>query len=204
MSSLNIQDFMSKGLIYGGARPSLFQVYMSLPPNIGLPNVGAISEKIAFTCRAASLPSNDVAPVEVGFFGRKIKLAGDRTYPDWTITIMNDEDYLVRHAMEQWNNALNSAMGNIRLVEQGSYKQTATVVALSKNGNAIASYDFIGIFPTSVGAMDVDWDNTNTIQNFQVTFAYDLWLPSVNANPAIGVPGLPAAYTGTEDAPIEA
>lgn len=172
--AFNINDFKSRGLTKGGVRPSLFQVEIN--PNIG--EDSATMEKFIFTCRASEVPAATVESVNVPYFGRQIKLAGDRTFADWSVTVMNDEDYLVRNMFEDWSNQINQLAGNIKLLPSNTYKSTdATVTQFSKDGSKIRAYQFVGIFPVSVGAMALDWDATNTIQTFDVTFAYDYWLP---------------------------
>ena len=172
--AFNINDFKSRGLTLGGARPSLFQV--SINPNIGEDPTAV--EKFVFTCRASEVPAATIDPVNVPYFGRQIKLAGDRTFADWTVTVMNDEDYIVRNMFEDWSNKINQFVGNLKLLEANAYKNTdATVTQFSKDGSPIREYRFVGIFPTSVSNMALDWDNTNAIQTFDVTFSYDYWVP---------------------------
>lgn len=189
--AFNINDFKSRGLTKGGVRPSLFQV--SLNPNIG--EDSATTEKFVFTCRASEVPAATISPIEVPYFGRKIKLAGDREFGDWSVTVMNDEDYLVRNMFEDWSNQINQLAGNLKLLPANSYKSTdATVTQFSKDGSKIRAYQFVGIFPISVGAMGLDWDSTNTIQTFDVTFAYDYWLP-------IQIGGISTIETGAPGGP---
>lgn len=172
--AFNINQFKSRGLTKGGVRPSLFQVQIN--PNIGEDAVTL--DKFAFTCRASEVPAATIESVNVPYFGRQIKLAGDRTFADWSVTVMNDEDYLVRNMFEDWSNQINQLVGNVKLLPGNSYKNTdALVTQFSKDGVPIRAYNFIGIFPVSVSNMGLDWDNTNTIQTFDVTFAYDYWVP---------------------------
>lgn len=172
--AFNINDFKSRGLTKGGVRPSLFQVRIN--PKVG--EDAATIDKFVFTCRASEVPAATIDPVNVPYFGRQIKLAGDRTFADWTVTIMNDEDYLVRNMFESWSNQINQFVGNVKLLTANSYKGTdATVTQFSKDGAKIRAYQFVGIFPTTVSNMALDWDNTNTIQTFDVTFSYDYWVP---------------------------
>lgn len=193
--AFNINDFKSRGLTKGGVRPSLFQV--ELNPNIG--EDSATMEKFVFTCRASEVPAATVDQIEVPYFGRKIKLAGDRTFDNWSVTVMNDEDYLVRNMFEDWSNQINQLAGNIKLLPANSYKATdAIVTQFSKDGSKIRAYQFVGIFPISVAAMGLDWDSTNTIQTFDVTFAYDYWLPiqvGGVSNIDTGAPGGPATLS---------
>jgi hypothetical protein len=175
----NINDFATNGLTYGGVRPSLFQVDIPVLP-AGIGGQG-FPRKLALTCSSSAMPESNVQDVEVPYFGRKIKLAGDRTFQDWTVNILNDEDFLVRDTFEQWSNALNTMIGNAKTLPGNSYKVSATITQFSKDGNPtgtpLKQYSIIGLFPKVVSAMGVDWNNTNQIQQFQVTFAYDYWIP---------------------------
>jgi hypothetical protein len=52
------------------------------------------------------------------------------------------------------------------------------VLQYGKDGELIRQYDIIGAFPTTVSDIQLDWDTTNQIETFTVTFAYDYWLPA--------------------------
>lgn len=172
--AFNINEFKSRGLTKGGVRPSLFQVQIN--PNIGEDAVAL--DKFTFTCRASEVPAATVDSINVPYFGRQVKLAGDRTFADWSVTVMNDEDYLVRNMFEDWSNKINQLVGNVKLLPANTYKNTdALVTQFSKDGSVIRAYNFVGIFPVQVSNMALDWDNTNAIQTFDVTFAYDYWVP---------------------------
>jgi len=179
--AFNINEFIGRGLNKGGARPSLFDVVMTFPADLGdSGNVGIEAlEKLRFTCRASSIPASTIGEVQVPYFGRQIKLAGDRVFANWSVTVMNDEDYLVRNAFEIWHNSINTIVSNIKTsTSPNDYKSaTATVTQYSKDGGPIKSYDFVNIFPLNLEEMGLDWDGTNQIQTFGVTFAYDYWLP---------------------------
>lgn len=197
--AFDINNFRNKGIILGGARPSLFQIELGQLP----PGVVNASQRFTFTCRGSQIPPAIVEQVEVPYFGRKVKFAGDRTFPDWNVTVINDEDYPVRNMFESWSNIMNTYVSNIRAVP--SYKTTAKVTHYGKAGNIIKEYTIDGIFPTSVDAMELDWDSTNSIQTFGVTFAYDWWVPYpyasgvISANqPVTGVPGTISAASGAE------
>jgi hypothetical protein len=174
--AFNVQDFKANGLVYGGARPTNFEVSIFAPFDT------ATEQQVRFLCRAASLPPSPVDAVPVPYFGRKIKLAGDRDFPDWTVTILNDEDFALRKMFEKWSNLINTHISN-RMnpgVWANAYKTTALITQFGRRGNPIREYEFQGIFPTNVDAIGVDWDQTNAIEQFDVTFAYDLWVPTDN------------------------
>jgi hypothetical protein len=190
--TFNVTEILSSGLINGGARPTLFDVQMVLPQSV-LVNSSRAENRLRFTCRAASIPASTLNSINVPYFGRMVKVAGDREFADWTVTIMNDEDYVVRKAMESWSNSINTLEGNVRSIPQGDgstgmptssgYKTNATINAYGKNSTRINAYNLVGLFPISVDAMDMDWEDTNKIQTFNVTFAYDYWVPVPTITP---------------------
>jgi hypothetical protein len=165
--AFNINEFKSQ-LVGGGARPSLFQVQITNPIN------SVADFKVPFMVRAAALPESTTGSYQIPYFGRFIKYAGDRTFADWTATIINDEDFLVRNAMEAWSNAINSHDSNTRALPQ-TYKSNAIITQYSKDGRPLRTYVFEGIYPINIGAIPVAWENTDQIENFDVTFQYDMW-----------------------------
>ena len=90
--AFNINLFAG-ALKLGGARTSLFQVNITNPAN------GAADIQVPFLARAAQIPAATIAPLDVPYFGRQLRLAGNRTFADWTATIINDEDMQIRNAM---------------------------------------------------------------------------------------------------------
>lgn len=183
-----INDF-KKNLVYGGARPSLFQVELTLPDKLGdAVNNGVdgrsltgVEEKLTFLCNAASIPESKITEIEVPYFGRKIKVAGQRTFATWEITIINDEDFLVRKAFEHWMAAINGHGTNIRNsgVNAGpsSYQSTAVVKQYSKGPveSPVRAYKFVNCFPTDLSAIELAWSSSDAIEEFKVTLAYDWW-----------------------------
>lgn len=165
---LNINNMRSQ-LRFGGARASLFQVSITNPIN------GIADLRLPFLCKASSLPASTLGTIEVPYMGRKIKQPGDRTYADWTVTIINDEDFLIRNAMEQWQNAINTPRGNsaTRGSAPSNYKSRAQVFQLDRQGNTLREITIDGLYPTEVSAIDLNWETTDSIQEFTVTFAYD-------------------------------
>jgi hypothetical protein len=157
----------------GGARPTLFQVEITSPFDAELNQIAP------FMIQASSLPGSSIAPIDVPYFGRKIKVAGDRTFEPWSVQVMNDEDFKVRHALETWHNRINSLSGNLNTTTSSSptnYKSQASVKQYSKAGGApIRIYTFYGLFPTEITPIDVNWNDTDTIETFQVTWVYDYY-----------------------------
>ena len=163
---------MKSNLVFGGARPTLFSVKIFNPAN------SAADNKTEFMVQTAQIPASTLAPIEVSYFGRKIKLAGDRTFDTWSVTVINDEDFLVRNAMEEWSNRINGLLTNLRQFggsQPSLYKSTALVTQYSRTGSALRQYKFNGIFPLEISPIELDWGGTDTIETFTVSFAYDNW-----------------------------
>lgn len=164
----NINDMRAQ-LTGGGSRASHFQVIITNPIN------GAADLKTPFVVKAAAIPTVQIGKIEVPYFGRKIAIPGDRVWEDWTTTVINDEDHLVRNALEHWSNAMNAFQRNIATAGPSptAYKSQAQITSYGKDGTVLRVYQFNGIFPLSIGSMEKNWDTTDTLDEFQVTWAYD-------------------------------
>ena len=168
-------------LVYDGARPNYFQVLMNFPPQVV--NSQPAGQKTQFLCKSAQLPSVTMGIAPAYYYGRELKLAGNPTYQDWTITIYNDEDFLIRNAFENWQNLINSHAGNLRdptMANYSGYTVSATVNHMGKIGNIIKEYDFVGMWPTDPSMIDLDWQTNDTIEEFTVTLAYQYWTSTVS------------------------
>jgi len=169
--AFSIEDIKAQ-LVFGGARQSLFQVQFINPAS------SEADFKVPFLCKAAAIPEAQIGPIMVPYFGRKMKLAGDRTYADWSVTVINDEDFLIRNALETWSNRINSFEGNLRTIGSASplaYKSDAIVTQYGKTGNTLREYTMHGIFPSLISGIGLDWNSTDIIEEFQVTFPFDWW-----------------------------
>lgn len=175
----NIEDFKARGLNEGGSRPSLFQLQLEDWPgaNPGVP------EKFSLLCRASTVPQSLMESVQVPYFGRTVKVVGDRVYPNWSVTFMNDKDYVLRKAFQNWHYALNSEVENLQSTELNlssyptGYKTNIKIIHYDRRGNTTAYYTLVGAFPVAVEQIPIAWDAVNQVEEFDVEFAYDYWLP---------------------------
>lgn len=173
--AFNVTEFRSQ-LVGDGARPNLFSVSLIFP---AIANNGvAAGQKATFMAKASQLPGSSVGSVPVYYFGREMKFAGNRTFADWTLQIINDEDFTVRNSLENWMNQINSNEGNVRsaaAVNPSSYTTDASVSQYDKAGNIIKTYNFVGMFPIDIAPIDLDWSSNDTIEEYSVTFSYQYW-----------------------------
>jgi hypothetical protein len=195
MSTLRtLSKFQSK-LQGGGARPNLFEVQIPDLPAAAKDSTPQATwgsdeqENFSIMCKAAQLPASTIASIDIPFRGRTLKVAGDRTIENWNITVINDEDFAIRTAMEVWMNAIAKLSNNTGAVNPSSYMTDAYVYQLgrgyssgrfstanssSDDGESVTplkGYRFLDIFPVSVSAIDLSYDSGDTIEEFTVEFA---------------------------------
>ena len=167
-----ISDFKSK-LTGGGARPNLFEVELAFPEAVRVDN--EVLEKSRFLVKAAALPASTIAPIEIPFRGRILKVAGDRTFETWTITVINDVDFSIRSAFEKWMNTINKMTDATGLTDPTLYQKDAIVKQLDRDGSVLRSYKFWDIFPTNISTIDLSYETTDTIQEFTVELQVHYW-----------------------------
>lgn len=165
--SFSVSSFRTA--LKGGARPNLFNFSVgSLPSNVGLANFGLMA-------KAGAIPGMTLGVVEVPFRGRRIKLPGDRTFAEWTVTIINNESQDIRTGFEAWINYINGSDFSAIALRTGSgvdYTTDITVTQLNEIGGTMRSYKLVNAFPTDVSTIDLSYDTTDAIEEFTVTFQY--------------------------------
>lgn len=169
MAILGVDDFKSK-LRGGGARPNLFKATVNFPGYAG----GDV-ELTSFLCKTAQLPASVMNVFEVPFRGRQLKMAGDRTFEPWTVTIINDTDFSIRNAMERWMNGINAHQANTGLSNPIDYQSDLIIEQLDRDGETLKTYNFRGCFPTNVSAIDVSYETVDAIEEFTVEFQIQYW-----------------------------
>ena len=191
----SITNFRDR-LIGGGARPNMFEVNITLPEQIA-PN-GDISQDMRFLVKAAEIPAANIGNIPVPFRGRVLPVAGDRTFDPWTVTVINDAQFNIRDAMEQWSNLINDLQFDVGDINPADYQTKAEVFQLSRQSQGsggqsagkggeiiqtLRTYNFEGIYPNAVSSIPLDYGATDQIEEFQVTFNYLFWTTDL--------PGLP-------------
>ena len=177
--AFTIDKFRTTALSAGGARANLFDVTIS---DIDANLMTAIAVKeFKFACKAANIPAMAVGVVEVPYFGRVVKVPGNKTFDNWSVTIINDEGFIVRNGFEKWVASMGTHIGNVQssassALESGLYG-AAEVTHFGKTGatDILAVYNFVNIFPVSVSEITLGWDANDAIEEFTVEFAYDYW-----------------------------
>ena len=167
----NINDFKS-ALKGGGARANQFQVTLPFP---GFAAIGGETRVMSFLCTTTNLPGMTLAEIPVPFRGRNLYIAGDRTIDTWTTTILNDTDFLIRNAFERWMNEINAMSDNSGLENPSDYMVDAFVDQLDRAGQVIKSYTIRGMWPLTLGNIDLGYDTNDAVEEFEVTYRYQFF-----------------------------
>ena len=164
----NINDFKSR-LIGGGARSNQFKVTLPFP---GYAAVGGETSDLAFLCKASALPGQSIPSIAIPFRGRELKIAGDRAFEDWSITVINDTDFKLYRAFERWMNGINNMTDNEGIANPADYQVDGFIDHLDRNGSTLKSYTYRGLFPTALGNIDLNYATNDAIEEFSVTFNF--------------------------------
>ena len=164
----NINEFKSR-LRGGGARANQFKVTLPFP---GYAAVGGETSDLAFLCKASALPGQSIPSIAIPFRGRELKIAGDRAFDDWTITVINDTDFKLYRAFERWMNGINNMTDNEGIANPADYQVDGFIDHLDRNGTTLKSYTYRGLFPTALGNIDLNYATNDAIEEFSVTFNF--------------------------------
>lgn len=183
-----INDFRSR-LVGGGARPNLFECELSFPDGLGI----TVDDDFRFMIKSAQVPASTISTIPVPFRGRVLKIAGDRTFDPWTITVINDTNYKIRNAFEKWMNFMNRHDDNAGVITPAAYQREMKVYHLGRgtvneggasggslpstdsNMPVLKTYKFYGCWPSDITPMDLSYESSDSIQDFSVTLQYQWW-----------------------------
>ena len=186
MATFTLESF--RDAIGAGSRPNLFLVKVTPPTDIALTG-------FEYVCRAASLPSSTLGLIEIPMNGgRRLKMAGDRTFTEWTTTVLNDENFLIRSNFEVWQDKIvktnysttvvgNRVIGGSTATSTGLTEGVVQVYQLDSSGSSVKNGEFklINCWPSDISTIDLSYDTTDTVEEFTITWTYDYWITGNNA-----------------------
>jgi len=184
----NVSGFLQR--VSQGVRPNMFQVDIQFPETID-----ADQELITFMCKSAQLPASSVGVIEVPFRGRTVKIAGDRTFDNWSATFINDKEMKTRAYFEAWLKDINTHQANTaNVIDPSAYGRSVVVRQLEKdaksNGSELRSYKLWYAFPVSASAIDLAYDSNDQIEEFSVEFQYSYWTVGDDSDTVAGDSGI--------------
>jgi hypothetical protein len=162
----SIHEFSSK--FKGGVRANLFNCRISTP------NKGQLAD-FEFHCKGTSLPASTIGNIDVPYRGRQLKVPGDRTFADWTVTVFNDKGMFIRGVFEEWMARMQDHWTNKADPKMSPYGK-ASVTQLDRSGETERTYNITSLYPTEVAAIDVAWDSNDAVEEYAVTFAVNHWV----------------------------
>lgn len=156
----------------GGARPNQFRVELTFPAFIGSV-ASAAGNAAQFLCRSASLPASTVEDIPAFYRGRPVHFAGERTFSPWSVNIFNDTNFLVRNVMERWHNVMLNYTATNGVLRPADYQVDMSVYQLDRNDRIIKTYKFFDAYPTNIGQIQLDFEQNNQLENFDVEFVFN-------------------------------
>ena len=177
-TAFNVERFKA-ALTNGGARPNQFAVQLSFPTYVaGQANAVA---RAPFLVTAAELPGQTLGVTTTFYRGRPVQLAGDRTFAPFTINVINDSDFSIRSAMEQWMNGMEDRINKVGRLVPSEYQRDMLIYQLDRNGKVLKEYKLLGAFPISVSPVALNFQSNDQISDTAVTFEYQTF--TVSSNP---------------------
>jgi len=184
----SVSGFLSQ--VKQGVRPNMFQVDITFP---GEGTSGNKQQLASYMCKSAALPASNVGVIEVPFRGRTVKIAGDRTFDNWSATFINDKEMKIRAYFEEWMKQINTHQANTAdIIDPTAYGRNVYIKQLEKDdsagGNEVRQYRLWYAFPTSTSAIDLAYDSNDQIEEFTVEFQYSYWTVDAAGKAAIAIP----------------
>lgn len=160
---MSIEGF--KGQFADMARPNRFKVQL-----------GRLGQQLEFMCKASNAPADTIEPTELNYQGRVVRIPGDRTYADWTITVYGSIDYGIYRALKAWSEEINAPEANVSALPE-AIKSDAAVLQLDRSDATIAGWRLVGCWPQEIGQIEFDWGTNSTPLEFTATFSFDYVAP---------------------------
>jgi hypothetical protein len=173
----NINDFKAQ-MRGGGARPNQYRIILSFPAGLSISSGAYVAAKASFLCNATSLPASNVANVPVGYRGRTVNFAGERSFQPWNINVYTDVDFDVRNAMEEWQSKIQNYAATNGETDPVMYQSDMVVEQLDRNGAVLKYYVFKDAYPINIGEIQLSYNTDNQIETFGVTFQYNYFTSS--------------------------
>lgn len=173
---MSINSFKSQ-LAGGGSRANQFRVILTFPNYV--PTGPLATLKAGFLVTAAALPASTLGTTPVYYRGREVKYSGERRFAPWQVTVLNDTDFVIRNALEIWQQGISENATNKGRVVASQYQATAIVQQLDRNDNILKQYEFIDIYPSVIGDIPLDYSTNDVLETFPVTFDYSYWTADI-------------------------
>ena len=177
MATSTLSNFKG-ALEFGGARPSLFDMSISVPSLLNLTSM----DEMATHCNVSAIPPLTVTPIERQYFGRTVKIPGDMVFGDLNTTIINNEKFSIRNQLDRWMENINSHVGNIGYSDNSTWTGSVTLTQYTKDGDTLMKWFFVDIWPQTISEIALSYDTASDIEQYDVTWAYNYYTSAKGAS----------------------
>lgn len=124
-----------------------------------------------YLVRATNLPDSTFEEIVVPFPGLPIKMAGTRTFGDWTVSFNVDSEGKLIKAFNSWHNLIFNAETQTPTSKK-QYAKNQQLFILDNYGMATECIELFDAWPKAVGQVTFDYSSSD-LATMDVTFSYD-------------------------------
>lgn len=163
---MSIQDFYATAQNQEFARAFQFRVRA----------LGPFTEDDLLYIETVKLPGKSIQNKQVPFMGLNFNVPGTVQYDgseSWEVVFRCDEGRNIRNKMEAYISEIFN--DETSTGKYGVPTEIATLDLLGKNMETLRRYQFVGLYPVSVGELAHDIADDGEILRLTCTFAYQYW-----------------------------
>ena len=129
-----------------------------------------LSNLMGIRAKGSQLPTSDMGVLEIPYKGRKVKMPAERSFAEWTVTIMETEAMEVRRALERWMSQIDAE--DLIKRDTGAICNIEVHLLRGDNTTDAIVYKLFGAFPSSLASVDLSFDEQTAPLEYSVTFQY--------------------------------
>lgn len=124
----------------------------------------------------ATLPGKEISNQQVPYMGLDFNIPGSVKYTGsnaWVLKFRCDEGLNIRNKAENWIKQIFD--DEVSTGKYGVPVEQATMDLLGKDLQPVRRYNFVGVYPVSLGPINYDITGTGKPLDFDLTIAYQFW-----------------------------
>jgi len=173
MGTENIIDEYLYAMREGGARQYLFSVYFNFPSSIGILE-DDMKKNIKYYVRTSSLPESTYEDIVIPYPGYSFKMAGNRTYADWTVSLNIDKKNDVLKIFHDWHNMIYNPQDHTYSAPI-QYMLNQNLWMLGPDLKPTSEYVLYAAWPKAIGNITMDYSSTE-LMSVDITFSYQYYM----------------------------
>ena len=152
------------------ARPNLYRVNLSTPSFL---SDTLDSNQLSLLIRSTSIPEQIINTIDVSYMGRILPFASDQHFPDFKISILNDQNLTFYKIFSHWMDGINNSLSNnSNVTNLVDYIADAKIYIMSRNldKSDLLLRKISGIYPVNISPITLSADATDQPSVFEVNF----------------------------------